>query len=350
MEVYETMEGAETETGALKILLSNPTTTTGEFHDAFYSKKQEYFTFTFSSLDSPRVKKGYGEKIARKYGKDSNVYRVRVLGEFPKQEDNTVMGIDTIERSHERFLDMSKQEIAEVQSKGDVMSFGVDVARFGDDEAAIYARVDKTVFRERIIKKMDTMKLVGEIVHLRQTKYKGFEKAFYNIDLTGVGNGVVDRLNELITLGTLPADDVVIGVENNRRAINVVEYANIITQLWFEFGIMLKFGGKLEPDDLDEENNIQQQLCSRRYAFTSKGQHIIESKKILKKRLNGISPDRADGAILTIVDKVTNGNILYSDAVTSEAPETVSNENLQEKNKVFIQKTSMADRIKYFKK
>ena len=41
-------------------------------------------------LDVPRAQ-GHIEDIKAKYGGDSNAYRVRVLGEFPTSDDETVI-------------------------------------------------------------------------------------------------------------------------------------------------------------------------------------------------------------------------------------------------------------------
>ena len=343
--VYETMEGAETETGALKILMSNPTKTTGEFYDAFHSKKDDYLSFTFSSENSPRVKPGYIKKMARKYGKDSNVYRIRVLGEFPKHEDNTVIGIDVVERAHERYLDLDEEDFQKNINSSIEFSLGIDVARYGDDEAGIYSRVNNIIDKEKIIKKCSTMSLTGEVVALRNGKYKGIKKCYFNVDLTGVGNGVVDRLLELRDEGILRKDDVINGISNNAKAIDSKEYGNIISELWFRFEEFLKKGGILCPDDLEEDNNIQQQLCSRQYDFTSKGQRIIESKRILKKRLNGTSPDRADSAILAIANLIIQGEVLLSSG-KEEEEKTITEQT--ELNKKFNE-GSMLARLKHYK-
>lgn len=344
-EVFTTMEGAETDEGALKILISNPTKTTGAFYDAFHKNKEEYYTFTFSCLDSPRVKKGYAEKIARKYGINSNIYRVRVLGEFPLQEDDVIIGIDTVERAQERFMNLSKEDIEKIQSEGDEISFGVDVARFGDDESTIYTNIGTHVFKEKVIAKNDTMQLASIVANLRKHKYKNFKKAYFNIDETGVGSGTLDRLYQLQGDGELPEDDIILGVANNRRAIDSQEYANIISELWFAFGKFLKDEGSLQPDDLEELNNIQQQLCSRKYFLDSKGRIIIESKDNLKKRLSGVSPDRADGAILSRAHKI------LPDVMTSvgSVEETKPVEELKEQNEDFKNKTSMKSRLAFYK-
>lgn len=339
-EVYETLEGAETESGALKILLSNPTKTTGGFYDAFHSKKQEFYNFTFSSLDSERVKKGYAEKIARKYGKDSNVYRIRVLGEFPLQEDDVVIGLDTVERAHERFMDLDS-----FPTKGEEISFGVDVARFGDDEGSIYVRIGDIVIKERILIKKDTMEMASIIANLRKHKYKDFGKAYFNIDGTGVGSGVVDRLRQLQDEGELPEGDIINEVNNGSRAMNTDEYSNIISELWFAFRDFLNDGGALQPDNVEDINNIQQQLCSRKYGLDSKGKIIIEKKELVKKRIKG-SPDRADGSILTIADKIVKGRLLYSDGTDENIKDV---DILKKTNEEFNAKQSMIDRMKFYR-
>ena len=60
---------------------------------------------------------------------DSNVYRVRVLGEFPKQDDDTVISLAQVEDASVRAI----------EPEGKVV-WGLDVARFGNDRTALCRR------------------------------------------------------------------------------------------------------------------------------------------------------------------------------------------------------------------
>ena len=66
----------------------------------------------------------YIEEMKTKYGEESDIYRVRVLGEFPSASSLQFIPSDLVEEAQERegqcFLH-------------DPMILGVDVARFGVD-------------------------------------------------------------------------------------------------------------------------------------------------------------------------------------------------------------------------
>lgn len=62
------------------LMCGNPTKTSGTFFDAFHADRTQYKYITVSSGDSPRTDKDNIASLDRKYGKDSNVVRVRVMG------------------------------------------------------------------------------------------------------------------------------------------------------------------------------------------------------------------------------------------------------------------------------
>ena len=79
------------------LMCGNPTRTSGTFFDAFNADRLIYKCHTVSSVDSPRTNKENIESLIRKYGEDSNVVRVRVKGEFPKQEDDVFIMLSLVE-------------------------------------------------------------------------------------------------------------------------------------------------------------------------------------------------------------------------------------------------------------
>ena len=80
-------------------------------------------------LDVPRAQ-GHIEDIKAKYGEASNAYRVRVLGEFPTSDDETVIPLELVLGAVGR----------NVSSLDYYPVWGVDVARFGDDRTALAKR------------------------------------------------------------------------------------------------------------------------------------------------------------------------------------------------------------------
>ena len=48
---------------------------------------------------SERVSPDYVHAMRSKYGEDSNVYRVRVLGQFPRSDDDQAIPLDWVEKA-----------------------------------------------------------------------------------------------------------------------------------------------------------------------------------------------------------------------------------------------------------
>ena len=85
------------------LMCGNPTKTTGAFYDSHNRDQALYKRHTVSSLDSTRTNKENIDSLIKKYGWDSNVVRVRVRGEFPKQEDDVFIGSELIDQCSSRY-------------------------------------------------------------------------------------------------------------------------------------------------------------------------------------------------------------------------------------------------------
>lgn len=114
------------------LMCGNPTRTSGTFFDAFNSDMALYKHHTVSSLDSQRTNRQNIASLVRKYGEDSNVVRVRVKGLFPKQEDDVFIAHEIVEQCGSRLYRLDEKNLLPY------IIFGVDVARYGNDETVIY--------------------------------------------------------------------------------------------------------------------------------------------------------------------------------------------------------------------
>lgn len=331
-KVLEAVEGALTQRNNMLMLFGNPTQIGNAFHDSFNSKKQFYYTFTLNSTKSPLVKPQFYEKIEAKYGKDSNVYRVRVLGEFPRSSPDTLIPIDICENAAIREL--------EIPSYVKTITLGVDCARFGTDESSIYSRIDKVIKEELILAKNDIMELVGHVNHTVNKYIKeGFNKFYIAIDDSGLGGGATDRLRELNSEGYYGDVEVIImPINNGSSPKDKKQYANKSIEMWHfakEF---------LVEAQIPNDNDLIGQLSSRKYKLNSKDQLLIESKDEMKKR--GLSsPDRADGVILTLAPLIYQMDILTTlDKSIPEQDVKTLKSNVEEFNV-----GSIKDRMSFFK-
>jgi len=331
-DVFEVLEGGQTEGGSILLMFSNPTRITGAFHDAFTIKRKFFECFTFNSLESERVKPEYAEKIAAKYGKDSDVYRVRVLGEFPKSEPDTFITLDKVERAVHREIDQIDSEIG-------VVEFGVDVARFGDDESVIHSRVGWRYEEELVLKKNDTVELASKAAHIALTKYPDKTTYIFDIDDTGVGGGVTDNLRRMHRELVFGNRTVIINAINNGGTVKEKrKYSNVTSEMWSFIR------DNIHQMKLPDSSDLTAQLSVRKYTVDSKARIMLESKKDMKKR--GISsPDKADSFVLSSTSLIYRTNILTN----LNEIQKVSKEEVKELVNEFSN-SSLKDRMKFYKK
>jgi len=276
-------------------MCGNPTKTSGFFFDSHNRDRNIYKTHQVSCLDSPRTSKENIEMLKQKYGEGSDVWRVRVQGQFPRGESGTFITLETAE--------FAAREVKAIPT-GTVLTVGCDVARFGDDETSIYAGIGKKVVGEKHHHKEDTMVTAGWVVRI--TKYvleahPEIERVIIRVDDTGVGGGVTDRLNEIVAEEGLSWE--IVPINNNGKTLDE-HYGNLGSEMWGAIrtaleGNMTAFINGQTPDfELPDDNRLISQLSTRKWRMTSKGKIMLESKDDMKKR--GLkSPDRADAYVLT---------------------------------------------------
>ncbi len=282
------------------LMCGNPTRTSGIFYDAFHGDRALYKYHTVSARNTLRTNKDNIASLDRKYGKDSNFVRVRVDGEFPTQEDDVFIMLSAIEQCGSK-----EYELPEGKGMPYIM-FGVDVARYGDDETVIYrnakGRLKLAVHRHG----QNLMATAGDIVAQYKKVLKEFPeykgRVYVNIDDTGLGGGVTDRLKEvkreqkLNQLAVIPinaAEKIDANTNENKAAAEY--YNNITTHMWAVLRELLKD----KQIEMEDDADTFAQLSTRKYFMASNGKLELESKKEMKKR--GIaSPDRADAAALAV--------------------------------------------------
>ncbi len=97
--VFEAASGSMSGHSATTILTGNPTRNTGFFYDTHNRLRDDWYTMHVSCVDSPRVSEDFVEDMKRRYGEDSPAYHVRVLGNFPPSEEDTVIPVSLIEHA-----------------------------------------------------------------------------------------------------------------------------------------------------------------------------------------------------------------------------------------------------------
>ena len=289
------------------LLMGNPNRIDGVFYDAFNKDRDKYRTHTVSSRNSKRTSKDNIAMLESKYGKDSDVCRVRIDGQFPKGALDSFISLETVELacSKENYIRQSDIEYAKV------LHIGVDVARFGDDKTVITPRISAKVYEFRKYSKKDTMETAGNVIRCCKdymNQFPHIKKCLIKVDDSGVGGGVTDRLKEVIKEEKLPY--TVIPVNNGDSASDGY-YFNLGAQIWGNIKELLEnnFSNNLQGKDdvqieLPHDEEMIKQLSVRKYHITSKGKIQLESKEEMKKRGLG-SPDTADSLSLALYEPNT---------------------------------------------
>ncbi|MEX0761847.1 MAG: hypothetical protein WD333_05355 [Dehalococcoidia bacterium] len=319
------------------LLIGNPTSRIGTFYDAFHARRNLWHPVHISAFDTPNfqaqlqpqrpdgseptdqtngpsnadpynitglITPEWVREAEQNWGPNSSRFQVRVLGEFPSQDTDTLISLNVIELAanisssrdvsdiasgdDEKNDENSRQStgppgITEDSSAASTpVEIGVDVARYGEDQTVICTRKGRTVVEIGSFGRQDTMATVGRVIKAIRTH----SPEVVRIDEIGIGAGVIDRLKE-------QGFNRVVGVNDGRRAHKPDQYANLRAEMYD--GLRSLF--ETEQITIPNDSDLISQLASVRYSYNSTGQLLIESKESLR-RAGLPSPDKADALVL----------------------------------------------------
>ncbi len=276
-DIYDTLVGNLTTAGSSLIQTSNPVRPTGPFANLWSNpeNKKIWKLLTFTAFDSPNVSPEWIDLIKAEYGEDSDFYRMRVLGKFPRAPAEAFISFKDIEEA-------AHNEAALTTYRHSPKVIGVDVARFGDDASIFVLRQGNKILDIAKHSSIDTMELTAKLCEYQHMH----QASSIFIDAIGIGAGVFDRAKEL----NLPAIDVVVSTKPS----DPKRYCNLRSELW---GLMRDW---LKNDaDIPHDMELKEQLGSMQYGYNNKMQIQLLSKRDMKKRLKLPSPDIADALALT---------------------------------------------------
>ncbi|TNC10848.1 hypothetical protein FF100_22110 [Methylobacterium terricola] len=273
-QVFQAATGSMSSTNAQFVLIGNPTSLTGQFYRAFHESKDSWSTMHVSCVDFPdRVDPKFLAELEHEYGIDSDQYRIRVLGDFPKSENNTLISAELVESAMNR--DIAVDPLAP-------LIYGLDVARHGGDRSVLIKRRGNVVLDWKIYRGLDLMQLVGHVMAEAQTD----NPTEICVDSIGMGQGVSDRLREL----RMPARDVNVAETSamNPKCDRLRDELWVACRDWLAQRVC----------KLPEDATLREELCAPTFTYTSLGKIKVESKDSMRKRIRR-SPDLADALNLT---------------------------------------------------
>jgi len=286
-DIYDTLVGNLTTKGCSMIQTSNPVRSSGPFKNLWDLPPEEciWNLHTFTAANSAHVSPRWVDMIRTEYGEDSDFYRMRVMGEFPRASSSTFIGNDIILAAMENLVPPSVY-------RNYPILVGADIARFGDDLTVFVVRQGPKILDIRTYSKLDTMQIASEL--LLYAREMRADKVF--VDGIGVGAGVVDRCRQL----GLNVVDVVVAA----RPSNPKEYSNLRSECWGNMRDWLRNGADIPKDN----RKLRRQLESMQYSYNNKMQIQLMTKKDIKSKLGLESTDIPDAISLTFAEEVYKTN------------------------------------------
>lgn len=290
-KVWEVALGALTDAGTEIIWLAfgNPTHATGAFRDCFGRQRALWQVAQIDSRDVEGTNKAYLDELVRTFGEDSDLARVRVRGCFPAANSSQFIAQNTIDAA-------VKRDVPD-QAGGEPVVFGVDCARFGDDESVLAIRcgLDARSRGWRAWRGVDAMTLAGDIALAAQT----WQPDAIMVDAGNIGAAIVDRLRQLV--GDVPVIEVWFGGEGRDAELEpgvAVHCANKRAEIWTRMRAWLRRGA------IPDAARLRDDLAGPTYGFAADDTRVRLERKTEMKRRGLPSPDWADALACTFAEPV----------------------------------------------
>lgn len=232
---------------------------------------------------SRRINVEWARQQIASHGANNPWVLANVFGKFPPSSPNTFISGEDVRAARKRPA---------AATMHDPLIIGVDVARFGNDEAVIAFRKgnDARTHPAVTFRNIDNMALASHVA--QYAAYFNADAVF--VDGGGNGGGVVDRLFQMNVKNVF---EVQFGGKSDRVTFDgdTAVYDNKAAEMWGRMKTAMKH---LAIEDIEV---LEGELSNRRYHYNQRyGRDAIalESKDDMKKR--GLpSPSRADALALT---------------------------------------------------
>ena len=256
------------------VMTYNPTRTSGFAYRSQHKHKDEWLCYRWNCEESENVSQDSVARVARKYGRDSNAYRISILGLEPVGDNDSVIPLEWVMSAVNRDI---------VVDDDDPVISCVDLARQGDDKSIILSRQSMKVLPDiKSFNGQNTMEMAGWVSrHIADE-----EPTCVGLDVIGMGYGVMDRLREI--------GHRIFGINVSESTSKKDKFERLRDELWWKCRKAFEDGVISIPDD----EELIFELSNIKYKVESNGKIKIESKREMRRR--GVSsPNKADALVLS---------------------------------------------------
>jgi hypothetical protein len=282
--LWDAAESLATNEGSRILAIGNPDDPSSRFAENL-KPGSGWHVIQVSAFDSPNftgewvpenlrellVSRQWVEERRERWGEDSPLWQSKVLGQVPDVADDLVIGPALIRRARELDLPGS--------GRG---SYGLDVARMGEDRTVLYRNRGGVVRREFECRKQDTHTTRMQVQAVAK---QGVPMA---VDIDGLGGPVHDELKA--------AGVPVLGFTMTAKVRQPWRFANRRSEMWWAMREALEES----LIDLDpEDDELAADLQAPKWKLDHRGRIVIETKDEMAKR-GKKSPDYGDSAIMAV--------------------------------------------------
>lgn len=245
------------------------------------SKNDRAFVQRTTYHDNKFIDEEYKQELEALKESDPYFYQVYCLGEWGAiAANNVIIPYPTIWKARENKVDSVGQ-----------FDIGVDAARYGDNDAAMYIKKGKKFLDTKIYPKSDGNDLADGVQFLIDQYRKDDSLMVHvKIDITGVGSSCYDSLKKR-KLKNVKLYAINFGGKIEVK--NKDQYANVATEMYFEARDAIPTM-ELLPDD----ETCFTELSRREYRVDSNSRYIAVDKTVQKTN-TGLGFDRSDAFVLT---------------------------------------------------
>jgi hypothetical protein len=286
--IYNTFAGAMSTDGARWLVAGNPTESEGYFYDCTHGKlvgKKEgdfdrgmWRAHVIDCFQSTRVHSSYPIEMENEHGKDSDEYRIRVLGLPPRQSAAQFISKELIDACTLREVPMFDRW---------PLIIGADVGR-GDRSVLVPRRGRKCLSQIQVLNGSRTTDFARHIVD--EIKFWREDQGLHAnviVEELGMGVGVVETIEDM------GYGEHVFGVNTGEASSQPELYLNLRCEMWGELRDWLE--GNVE---LPNHPGLIEDLLTIRRKPNSNQKLRLETKDEMRKR--GVkSPDIGDALALT---------------------------------------------------
>lgn len=283
--------------------IGNPDELNTGFHRRFEDpeKYSDWARYTLSAYDTPNftgeiiypenpelqklmqskmIQVEWADRMKREAHPD--VYRAKVLGEFPESSDSSFFTPSTIAKAYNTEIEPEED---------DYRYLGVDLAFSGADQSTVYLNVGGRIRKVTSWNHEDDFMVVARKVHELALKHSVDQ---LRVDAAGTGRGVFSLLDTQFPDATY----LLVGVQGGKGSPDTAQWAQ--ARAWHFDTFRRKMAmGEIDLDSNDED--LRTEMTVQTYELNNKGAIQVTPKAVMRKA--GLhSPDFLDAAIYSAID------------------------------------------------